>query len=159
MNEELKRFFEQVYDQWGQGTVQAILKEIDRYPIKWRGTLRRSISYQIGDVAGEDAISFNMADYGEFVDKGVNGIFQNRGSKYNFRISSIGGVAYHVKPWADSKGLNNWAVARSIVRKGFKPRPFFDSVIQARFPKLQEDLTQAYQSYLDSQVESINRSN
>lgn len=158
MNDELKRLLEAVYDQWGLETVKAIIKQIDRYPIKWKGTLRRSISYETGDVAGDDAITFNMADYGEFIDKGVNGIFQNRGSKYNFRISSIGGVAYHVKPWADSKGLNNWAVARSIVRKGFKPKPFFDSVIQARFPQLQEGLTQAYQSYLDAQVQAVNNS-
>lgn len=156
MDDELKRLLEEVYDQWGSETVKAIVKEIDKFPIKWKGILRRSISYRVGDIGGDDAIEFNAADYGRFVDEGVNGILLNRDAPYSFRLSSIKGVAYHIKPWADSKGLNNWAVATSIVRKGIKPRPFFNSVIQSRTTKLQEGLTEAYQAYLDAQVNKIN---
>lgn len=33
--------------------------------------------------------------------------------------------AQTLKPWALKKGLNPWAVSRSIAKKGTKPNPFF----------------------------------
>ena len=66
---DLKTIIEAASDQWGRETVAAILKKIDSIPIKWKGTLRRSVSYEQD---GTD-ISFNMADYGKFIDEGVSG--------------------------------------------------------------------------------------
>lgn len=155
MNEELIDLLRQIKDQWGRETVAAILKKIDSYPIKYKGTLKRSITYE-QDKSVDGDIEFFMADYGQFVDKGVNGIAQSRNSQFNFRQTSIKGVAYHIKPWADSKGLNNWAVATNIVKKGIKPRPFFDSVIQARVAVLGEDITQGIANYMEEQVKKAN---
>jgi hypothetical protein len=155
MNEELVNLLRQIKDQWGRETVAAILKRIDSYPIKYKGTLKRSISYE-QDSSLDGDIEFFMADYGKFVDQGVNGINQARGSQFNFRQTSIKGVAYHIKPWATSKGLNNWAVATNIVRKGIKPRPFFDSVIQSRVNVLGEAITQGMADFMDNQVDRLN---
>jgi hypothetical protein len=156
MNEELLLLLKQIKDQWGRETVAAILKKIDSYPIKWKGTLKRSISYEQGKDADAD-IEFFMADYGKFVDEGVNGTQQTRGSQFNFRQESIAGVAYHIKPWATSKGIQNtWGVATNIVKKGIKPRPFFDSVIQARVAVLGEDITQGIADFMESQVDRLN---
>jgi|688.fasta_scaffold706582_2 hypothetical protein len=147
--DELAQILKLVQDKWGRETVNAIVRKIDSYPIRWNGTLRRSISYsQAQGIDGE--IEFNMADYGKFVDEGVNGIFQNRNSPYSFRISSIGGVAFHIKPWASSKGINNWAAARSIARDGIKPRPFFNSVIESRTPQLGEAITKAMADFMET---------
>lgn len=156
MNEELILLLKQIKDQWGRETVAAILKRIDSYPIKYKGTLKRSISYEQGkDVDGD--IEFFMADYGKFVDQGVNGTQVTRGSKFNFRQTSIKGVAYHIKPWATSKGIQNpWGVATNIVKKGIKPRPFFDSVIQSRINILGEAITQGMADYMDDQVNGLN---
>lgn len=154
MNEELINIIKSVKDKWGAETVQAILNEIDKQDIKWNGNLRRSISYE-QDPGLDGDISIFMADYGQFQDEGVNGLNLNRGSKFNFRITSIGGVAYHIKPWADSKGLDNWAVARSIVRKGIKPRPFFTSVIEKRIESLGLDIEQALTDYLNRTIDNI----
>jgi len=155
MNEELLDLLAQIKDQWGRETVAAILKKIDSYPIKWKGTLKRSVFYEQDKTADAD-IEFFMADYGQFVDKGVNGTTQNRNSQFNFRQSSIKGVAFHVKPWADSKGINNWAVATNIVKKGIKPRPFFDSVIQSRINVLGENITQGVADFMEAQISKAN---
>lgn len=155
MNEELVNLLRQIKDQWGRETVAAIIKKIDSYPIRWKGTLKRSIIYQ-QDKTPDGDVEFFMADYGQFVDKGVNGLLQKRNSPFNFKQKSITGVAFHVKPWADSKGLNNWAVATNIVKKGFKPRPFFDSVIQARVSVLGEDITQGIANYMEESVKKSN---
>jgi hypothetical protein len=155
MNEELVNLLRQIKDQWGRETVAAILRRIDGYPIKYKGTLKRSISYEQDDTADGD-IEFFMADYGKFVDKGVNGTAQGRGSQFSFKQTSIKGVAYHIKPWASSKGLNNWAVATNIVKKGIKARPFFDTVIQSRVNVLGEAITQGMATYMDNQINGIN---
>lgn len=155
MNEELLALLKQIKDQWGRETVAAILKKIDSYPIKYKGTLKRSVFYEQDKTADAD-IEFFMADYGQFVDKGVNGTTQGRGSQFNFKQTSIKGVAFHIKPWATSKGLNNWAVATNIVKKGIKPRPFFDSVIQSRINILGESITQGMADFMTNQIEGLN---
>ena len=142
---ELKDLLQQVTDQWGAETVAAILKKLDSYPIKWNGTLRRSISY---NQEGTD-ISFNMADYGDFIDKGVSGTSIKRNTPYSFR-GRYKGLAFYLKDWALSKGLNEWAVAKSIQKKGIKPRPFFTSVIESRIPELEPLITQATEDYITS---------
>jgi len=149
----LEELLKSVQDKWGRETVNAILKKIDEQDIKWDGTLRRSISYE---QAPDGNITFLMADYGQFQDQGVNGVSNNRQSTFSFRITSIGGVAHFIKPWANSKGLNNWAVARSIVRKGIKPRPFFNDVIEARLNTLGLDIEQAMVQYMEDQIRKYN---
>jgi hypothetical protein len=150
--DELIEILKKVKDQWGREGVQAILKKMDSYPIKWRGTLRRSISYSQGDGPDGD-ITFNMADYGRFIDEGI-GLFGP--NKSPLRRESIPGIAFYLKPWATSKGLNPYAVATNIVKRGgIKPRPFFNSVIEARVPRLGESITEAYSEYLNKTINNI----
>ena len=54
----------------------------------------------------------------------------------------MAGLAYHLKDWADARGLNNWAVAWTMQNeKGLKPRLFFNSTIERLYPKLGERIT------------------
>lgn len=150
MNEELIQLLRQVKDTWGRETVSAILARLDSYPIKWNGTLRRSISYE--QEAGLDGdINFFMADYGQFVDQGVNGTSIQRGSQFSFR-GQWKGTAAAIKPWADSKGFNNWALARKIQRDGIKPRPFFNSVVEQRVEGLGDAITGAIAEYMNNAI-------
>lgn len=141
---ELVALLREVSNQWGKETVVAILRELDSYPIAWTGELRASIGYT-QDKDGE--IDFGMSSYGKFVDEGT-GIFGP--SKTKIPKSSIPGMAYFLRPWATSKGLNPWAVATSIVNNGgIKPRPFYKSVIAQRIPELERLIARAYKEYLD----------
>ena len=147
---ELRQILKKVYDKWGLETVKAIVTQLDSYPIQWRGTLRRSISYE---QPSEDEINFNMADYGQFVDEGT-GIFGPR----NQRIprSQIPKIAFYLKPWANSKGLNAYAVATNIVKRGgVRPRPFFKSVIESRVPELGEAVVKAQEEYITKRINNI----
>jgi hypothetical protein len=54
--------------------------------------------------------------------------------------------------WANSKGLNAWAVAHSIQRKGLRPRRFFTYVIEQRLDELGPMLEEAYKNYLNQQT-------
>ena len=146
MNEELILLLKQIKDQWGRETVAAILRTMDtkRNSLNFNGTLRKSISYE-QDKSLDGDISFFMADYGHFLDKGVNGTRSAFSTPFSFsgdkdKIRKMGGA---LKPWADAKGLNPWALAYSLQRKGIEPRRFFDSVVETRIGILGESLTQA----------------
>lgn len=156
MDEELLNILRLIKDRWGRETVEAIVRKIDEYPIQYKGTLRRSISYSQDDnIDGE--IQFNMADYGKFIDEGI-GTFGPRNQA--IPKTSIPGIAFYLKPWADSKGLNAWAVATNIVKRGgIKPRPFFNSVIEERIELLGNDITTALNEFMELQVQRYNEAN
>jgi len=153
MNEELINLLKQIKDQWGRETITAILNKIDRDGINFNGTLRRSVIYEQDNNLDGD-ISFFMADYGKFIDRGVNGTLSSYATDFKFsgdkdKIRKMGGA---LKPWADAKGLNPWALAHSIQKKGIKPRLFFDSVIEARVGDLGESITRGFADFMTNQL-------
>jgi len=152
MNELLK-LLQQVQEQWGRETVEAIIKKIDEYPIRDKGTLRRSIFYA---QAPDGSVNFNMADYGQFVEEGVDGLLKSQGSRFKFR-GNWKGTAFYLKEWASRKNLNPYAVAYKIQQNGIKPRPFFTTVIESRVPKLGEAINAAQAEYINNQINNLNK--
>ena len=145
---DIRDILKQTQEKWGEETVRAIIRKLQSYPVYWKGTLQRSIIY---DISG-DEVEFFMADYGRFIDEGT-GRFGPR--KTPIPKSSIPGIAFGLKSWAKSKNLNEWGVATNIVKRGgTKPKPFFKSVIESRIPLLGEAITNAYSEYLKSVVEN-----
>ena len=107
------------------------LEESIRMPVKMFGTVMSATLY--------------MADYYDYVNKGVRGIGGKRksgvnagqpwelkapNSPYKFRK---GPKVSHIKKWAKSKGLNEYAVRTSIAHTGIKPRYFFDNCMKETF--------------------------
>lgn len=148
---ELQILLQRAEAQWGRDTVAAIIRQMRTYPIRWQGTLQRSIVFKQKDLE----LDFFMADYGKFIDEGI-GIFGPSRKPPGPRFK--GALAHYLKPWADSKGLNSWAVATNIVKRGgIRPRPFFKSVIEQRIPMLDTYLDNAYTEYLNTMVENANQ--
>jgi hypothetical protein len=144
--DDIQEILNKLLEKWSQDTVAEMIKAIDSQDIKWRGALKRSIKYEIG----QDGVEFLMADYGAFVDEGT-GIFGPR--KQRIPKRSLGGIAYHIKPWADSKGLNNWAVATKIIQRGgVKARPFFKSIIEQRLATQQKEIQDGFQRYIEDRI-------
>ena len=154
--DELIRLINEAQDEWGKETVAAIIRKMKSYPIRWQGTLQRSIMYEQDDQTGE--IEFHMADYGEFIDEGVNGTLIGRNAPSSFH-GNIGGTAFHLKQWASAKGLNPWAVATNLQKRGIKPRPFFKSVIENRIDDLGEVMLEVQAEYLDRVINEGNNQN
>ena len=155
MNEELITLLKQIKDQWGRETVAAILRTMDtkRNSLSFNGDLRKSVSYtQQNDLDGD--ISFSMLNYGHFLDQGVNGTRSAYATQFKFsgdkdKIRKMGGA---LKPWADAKGFNAWALANSIQKKGIEPRRFFDSVVEARLGTLGEQITTGIAEYMTARL-------
>lgn len=148
---DIDKLLQEVYNKWGADTVKAIIKEIDRQGLRHLGILRRSISYE---QKGENEPSFNMVDYGTFLDEGVESMDSDTNTGYKFR-GNWKGMAYHLTEWADSKDLNRFAVAYSIQKKGLKPRKFFNSVIEKRFPILMDEVNEALIKSMDQTIDNL----
>jgi hypothetical protein len=162
MNEELITLLKQIKAQWGQETVAAILKEMDkkRSRLTFTGGLRSSVKYkQASDIDGD--ISFSMAPYGQFVDKGVKGVNSNyaanKDTTFSFKsLNSRFGIAFHVKKWANAKGLNEYAVATNLAKKGIEARKFFDTVIESRVGILGEYITRGIADFFEAEANRLN---
>lgn len=150
MSAELIKILQDAKAQWGLGTVEAIKKKIADDRIIYQSNLLNSIGFSQDDTP-DGNITFKMTDYGKFVDEGVNGLLVDHNSEYSFR-GNWQGTAFAIKAWADSKGLNNFALGHSIQKKGIKPRRFFNSVVEARIPDLASDLEEAYIGYLEGLI-------
>ena len=141
--------------QWGIETVQAIKNKINEEGLIWQNNLINSIGLNQDDTL-DGNITFKMFDYGKFLDEGVNGLTNNFGSQFSYR-GNVKGMGAALKPWADSKGINAWAVANSLQSKGLQPRRFFNSVIESRLPDLATKIEQAYTLYLNNAINAQQR--
>lgn len=114
-------------------------------------------------------LALTMADYGFYQDEGVKGVggvrkttsrFNSRnnkgkmwkqngkGSRFSFKKPSINiygsnkGVG--IGGWAKSKGLNPYAIARSVAMQGFKGSKFMTKALEKEFKTLPDELVEAY---------------
>jgi len=139
---------------WGKETVKAMQKEIKRKNLIYKNKLYNSIAF---DLDKNNDFDFTMVDYGLFQDLGVKGTggAGESDSNYQFR-GNWQGMALHLKEWANSKGINPYAAAHSIQKKGIKPKRFFHSIWEAREPLLGEAINRAIEDGMDGFVEDAN---
>ena len=142
----IEQILKNVQKQWGIETVQAIINKIQQDDIVWNGNLKNSIRFKQQD---NGDITFLMKEYGEYLDEGVNGTRSAYATQYQYR-GNWKGMGFALTKWADSKGLNPYAVAWSLQEKGLKPRRFFKSVIESRAGDLADAIGTAYNDYLSN---------
>lgn len=107
----------------------------------WTGKMLESITGNVEYADGEYNITLDLEQYGHFIDEGVNGVEKNNGSRFSYtdKMPPISAI----KPWATSKGINPYAVQRSIYKKGIKGVHFLESTIDEEYGKLVDYLAEA----------------
>ena len=149
MNEQdLIKILADVQRAWGQETVTAIQNKIREIALIDTGDLGASISF----TEENNEVKFIMIDYGKFQDQGVNGLIVSHGSEFSFR-GQWKGTAFAIKNWANARGLNPFATARSIQNKGIKPKKFFNSVVESRMPVLEDGTNAAITDFMNAIVQ------
>ena len=107
------------------------LEQIDNSFSDTTGNLRQSVKFTT-DIFGESFVTeLYLADYYDFINKGVRGAESTEkapDSPYSYKdkqppISAL-------KEWSQRKGLDVWAVSKSIFNKGIKGRKYFDRVVE-----------------------------
>lgn len=89
------------------------------------------------------SLRFEYPAYGEFLDQGVTGTNPSKdghvsNGRYSFKkskksIKVKGNSA--LSRWAEKRGLNKWAVAKSVHQRGIKRTLFFTKPFEKRFKK------------------------
>lgn len=113
------------------------------------GELYDSIGYTIKQDGSKIKLTFSMADYGKFVDKGVNGYAQSRGSIYSFKEKNgqgSGGKSEFIsrlQKWCAIKGLPKGAaypIRRNIWKYGIASTQFFTLPTTRRKKQLEQGI-------------------
>lgn len=128
-----------------QAYIDAMVEDIKAAAPSSSGELRNSIKADIVLTENSYEVNILMKEYGEYQDKGVNGTQKSWGSPYSFKKMMPPSV---LDKWIVKKGIaprgNNgeflsraglkFAIARSIMIKGIKPKNFIEPNID---PKLE----------------------
>jgi len=127
--------------------------------------LYNSLDYDILQKGDNTSLSFKMADYGKFQDRGVSGTEKKYNTPYSYTTKMPPRKAFD--KWIVRKGIAprgkggkflsrqslQYLIARAIYRKGIKPSMFFTKPFQAAFKRLPDDLLEAYAIGLEKQIQ------
>lgn len=136
---------------------QEVLKQIDAEKLIDTGDLRQSVQMPIKFFGTKFVATLFMADYYDFINKGVQGTRTARSdTPYSFRIKK----PPLFKEWAYRKGLNPFAVRESIFKKGIRKRPFWDKAYNTItqgdiFELLKRDLATAGRTATTEEIKNI----
>ena len=148
---------------FGKYVIQQARSNLTKGKHNFDKTLYNSLRYNITYQGTNFSMAFSMEDYGQFQDKGVRGAggtrkstspFNKRNNKgkiwkqkapnspYSFKDGKKPSVK-HFRRWAESKGLNPFAVRESVFRQGIAPTKFFTTPFNIAFNKLPPEITDA----------------
>ena len=122
-----------------QKLVDELIKVMREKDVEASSNLIQSLEPEWAD----DEIRIYADYYWKFVDKGVNGLVQNRNSEYSFKfVPASKRHALAMKEWAKFKGMGAitvkeaYQLATSIKLKGIKARNFVDE-FEKRIDKIE----------------------
>jgi hypothetical protein len=118
--------------------------------------LYNSLDSEVKVSANSFSLSFLMAEYGVFQDKGVSGVKKKYNTKYAYTTKMP--PPSKMDKWIVKKGIAprdkdgkfisrkslQFMIARSIFNNGIKPSLFFTKPFEKAFKGLNKDLVEAY---------------
>lgn len=159
--------------------IQQAKSNLTRMGKRSSGKLYNSLKGDVKEMPNSIRLGFNMDDYGFFQDKGVKGVGGVRSTTSKFKRTNNKGKMWkqnapnspfsfkaaikpsvkHFKIWAESKGLNPFAVRESVFRQGIKPSLFFTKPFERAFKNLPDELVQKYGLDVENLFDSIMKEN
>jgi len=121
--------------------------------------LSNSIEGTVKQMPNSIGVYFSMLPYGNFQDKGVNGIVKKHGAPYSFKKGFPNReMLASLDKWIIKKGLAprsktgkftsrlglKFAIAKSIFKKGIKPSLFFTKPFEKAYKTLPDVLIDKY---------------
>jgi len=138
LKEQQRNYYKTLQDY--AALIETTLKE--QAP-SFSGALRESITGEIEfDQSGTANVSIYMAEYGDYINEGVNGTIVSRGSRFSYKDKMPPITA--LEGWAKAKGINPWALRHSIYTKGIKKNPFIQrSFDDGTLDKMASDIAES----------------
>ena len=159
-------------DAFGKYVVKQSKANLTRKKKKDTGELYKSIDYDlfVSKTEASFSLSFKMADYGDFIDKGVKGVASSTkapNSPYKFGTGSgaKGGLTNGIDQWVSRKRIQfqdrqsgkfmsykqtAFLIRRSIWFKGIETTNFFSKPLEDAFKRLPDALVEAFGLEVDN---------
>ena len=159
-------------DAFGKYVVKQSKANLTSKKKKDTGELYKSIDYDlfVSKTEASFSLSFKMADYGDFIDKGVNGVASSTkapNSPYKFGTGSgaKGGLTNGIDQWVSRKRIQfkdrqsgkfmsykqtAFLIRRSIWFKGIETTNFFSKPLEDAFKRLPDALVEAFGLEVDN---------
>jgi hypothetical protein len=147
---------------FGKYVIQQARSNLTKGKHNFDKTLYNSLRYSVYYSNDNFSLTFSMEDYGQFQDKGVKGAGGTRKTTSAFKRTNNKGKIWRqkapnspfaykdkkppvsaFKAWAESKGLNPFAVRESVYRQGIPATKFFSTPFNIAFNKLPPDIANA----------------
>lgn len=113
--------------------LQSIEADLRSAAPRSSGALGNSISASIAQTSSGFDVNISMLDYGVYQDQGVNGTETNWGSPFSYRDNMPPPSAF--SQYSSDTGVQ-YAIARSIYKKGIAPKRFVEPVLDANLERL-----------------------
>ena len=127
--------------------------------------LYNNLGYEISQSGSTMSLGFDMVDYGKFQDRGVSGTEKKYNTPYKYTNKMPPAKAFD--KWTVRKGIAprgkggkfekrkglNYAIAKSIYKKGIRPSMFFTKPFAAAFKRLPDELVEAYAIGIEKQIQ------
>ena len=135
----------QVFNNIAADMVYCLQQSVQKEGLVYKGSLQKSIRMPVKMFGFRMVATLYLADYYDYLNQGVKGIGgvrksgDRKGQPWDIKAPNSpyqfkkGPSVSHVRQWAKSKGLNEYAVRNSIARTGIRPRYFFDNCMQETF--------------------------
>jgi len=139
----------QVFNNIAADMVYCLQQSVQKEGLVYEGSLEKSIRMPVKMFGFRMVATLYLADYYDYLNQGVKGIGGTRKYKKGVKLNipepwvikapnspyqfKKGPSVSHVRQWAKSKGLNEYAVRNSIARTGIRPRYFFDNCMKETF--------------------------
>lgn len=142
---------------FGKYVVQQSRSKLTQSNKNASNRLYDSLGYELKVMPNSFSMAFLMENYGEYQDKGVSGTEVKYNTPYKYTNKMPPPSAF--SQWVVRKGLKGtrdasgrfvsrkglqFAIAKSIFKKGIKPSLFFTKPFEAAFKNLPDDIVEAY---------------
>ena len=161
-------------DKFGKSVVKQSRTQLSKKKKNASKDLWNSIDYDLKVSKNSFELSFEMEDYGQFINDGVKGIEENRtksgglklgSKKFSYKKGIKNKPSYkHFLKWVTQKGIVGRnkkgqfitkvglasAISWSVWKKGSETTSFFTRPFEVAFKQLPDDLVEAYGLEVDA---------
>ncbi len=166
-------------DKFGKQVVKESRTALTKKKKNASKSLYNSIGYTAKKSKNSIQISFEMEDYGKFIDRGVKGVGGTRADGSAWKKKTVTNSPYkYTTKRPPAKAFSNWtvkrgiaprnkqgqftsrkglqfAIAESVYRTGLETTNFFSKPFEAAFKTLPEEITEAYGLEVDKLLKSV----
>jgi len=144
-------------ERFARAVVKQARTNLTRGGHKFTGDLSKSLeNWEVKVTQNSIYLSFSMEEYGDYQDRGVKGAANFKSHKMArytpYKYKDKMPPTKDLKKWSRSKGLNEFAVARSIYQKGIPQTLFFTRAFEGQFDNLPETILEVFGNNIDEMI-------